>query len=260
MLPIAAMPLNNPDGQLFPHLKAVTPDLKTLFESVYLSLPPATQGQQPQEVAWLKTEPFYKVIYYAQEITVGDDFLTLYGTAAGDSRLQQLIHICYLDRVAFALQTGHRGQFMEDVAALTVDQAPMIFQRSPAAWQTHPQNYYDFENMVTTAGEWLFGRSLDFAWCHIALPAARLLDIIPTVTRRDMAHVAETILAIREDTHTKAVDWLAWEDPFIFDENAAKLKAERERSPRETHKRLAYVIPMLQLLNAASGGWTEATW
>ena len=63
-----------------------------------------------------------------------------------------------------------------------------------------------------------------------------------------------------DEVLTRSVDWLAWEDPFIFNEDAAKLKAEREDSLYEIHKRLAYVIPMLQLLNQAGGGWTQATW
>lgn len=260
MLPSAAMPLNDPDGRLLPHLRTITPDLKRVFNHVYLSVSRQTQEKQAQELTWLRSEPFFKAIYYPQERLVGDDFLTLYETAARGSLPEQLIHLCYLDRVAFALQTSHREQFMADISALEGSRAPMIFQRSAAAWQTHPHNYFELENMVTTAGQWLFGRELDFAWCHIALPAQTILDIIPTVTRRDMAHVAEYILPIRDEVHVKTVDWLAWEDPFIFAEDAEKLKAERENSLHETHKRLAYAIAMLQLLNEASGGWTQATW
>ena len=260
MLPTAAMPMNDPNGRLFPHLKAVTPDLKRLFDTVYLSVPLATRRQQPAQVAWLKSEPFYKVITYDEEISVGDDFLNLYGTAARLSPPRQIIHLCYIDRVAFALQTTHRRQFISDLSALQPRQTPMIYRRSEAAWQTHPQNYFLFENMVTAAAKRLFGRSLDYAWCHIAFPAATLLNIIPTIKRRDMAHVAEYILPIREEAHVKDVDWLSWEDPFIFKRDVAELKAEREQSLSETHKRLAYVIAMLQLLNEASGGWSQATW
>jgi hypothetical protein len=47
------------------------------------------------------------------------------------------------------------------------------------------------------------------------------------------------------------LDWLAWEDPFIYGHDAKQLRRERENSPLETQKRLGYVIPMLQLLEAA---------
>ena len=260
MLPIAAMPMNDPDGRLFPHLKIVTPALKALFSAVYLSVPPQTQERQPREIAWLKNEPFFRVLFREEALPPGDDFLTLYETAAGSAQAEQIVHLCYLDRLAFALQTGHRAQFIADITGLQAGDTPIIFERSPAAWDSHPRNYYELEKMVSDAAQWLFGRSLDYAWCHIALPANMLLQIIPGITRRDMAHVAEYILPIRSFVHVKAVDWLAWEDPFIFDEDPLTLKAEREQSLHETHKRLAYVIPMLQLLNEAGGGWEQAVW
>ena len=53
---------------------------------------------------------------------------------------------------------------------------------------------------------------------------------------------------------TKDVDWLAWEDPFLTGRDACQLKREREESLQETRKRLAYVIPMLQILDAAANG------
>jgi hypothetical protein len=260
MLPSAAMPMNDPSGLLFPHLRAITADLKRLFDTVYLSVPLATQRRQPQEMAWLEREPFFRVTCYNEVIMVGDDFLTLYETAARQSDAQQIIHLCYLDRVAFALQSAHRQPFINDLSSLRAQHTPMIYTRSAAAWQTHPENYYEFESMVTAAGKRLFGRSLDYAWCHIAIQAGRLLEVLPTIKRRDMAHVAEYILAARDEAQVKAVDWLAWEDPFILGRDYEELKQEREQSLYESHKRLAYAIPMLELLNEASNGWSEATW
>lgn len=63
--------------------------------------------------------------------------------------------------------------------------------------------------------------------------------------------VAEIVLMLRDNIQTKDVDWLAWEDPFLYSCNPQQLKKEREQSIRETRKRLAYVIPMLQLLDEA---------
>ena len=232
MLPLAAMPLNDPDGRLFPHLKRITPDLKSLFKKVYLSVTAQTQQNHPFEVAWLKSEPFFKVIYHEEDLIVGDNFLTLFGAAARGAHPLQTIHLCYLDRVAYALQTGHREQFMADISGLRAIEVPLIYERSPAAWETHPRNYFEFENMVTTAGQWLFGRSLDFAWCHIALPAGLLLNILPTIQRRDMAHVAEYVLAVRNYVHVKTVDWLAWEDPFIMEKDPRRTKSRTRKQPR----------------------------
>jgi len=48
------------------------------------------------------------------------------------------------------------------------------------------------------------------------------------------------------------VDWLAWEDPFIFNRDADELRHERENSLAETQKRLAYVLPMIETLTRLS--------
>lgn len=60
--------------------------------------------------------------------------------------------------------------------------------------------------------------------------------------------IAELVLNLKDKIQTQAVEWLAWEDPFIYGRDAQQLKQEREQSIAETRKRLAYVIPMLQLL------------
>jgi hypothetical protein len=76
--------------------------------------------------------------------------------------------------------------------------------------------------------------------------------MIPHIVHRDIFMIAEFTLALRNDVKTKDVDWLSWEDPFIYACDAQQLKAEREQSVRETRKRLAYVLPILQLLDAAA--------
>jgi hypothetical protein len=60
--------------------------------------------------------------------------------------------------------------------------------------------------------------------------------------------VAEMIYYLQENIHTREVDWLAWEDPFILARDPAELKHERENSNQETQKRLAYVLPMVEML------------
>jgi hypothetical protein len=64
--------------------------------------------------------------------------------------------------------------------------------------------------------------------------------------------VAELVLMLKDKVQTKDVDWLAWEDPFIYSRNPQELKKEKEESKEEIRKRLSYVIPMLQLLNAVA--------
>ena len=251
--PVAVIPMNDPDGSFFPHLVAITPLLKQLFSQLFVSVNMATQQNQPEYVDWLGGDDFFHVFCHKTEVTtIGEDFLSLYGRAASACDPDQVLHLCLIDRVAYALQSEYRTVFIADIQAVTPQQTPLIFQRSELAWQTHPRNYREAEQMVITAGEWLFDRSLEFAWCHIAVQAHQLSKAIATVQNRDMSFFAEIVLALREDVKTKAVDWLAWEDPFITSGDAQELKRARETSIDETHKRLGYVIPMLQLLNAAS--------
>jgi hypothetical protein len=186
-----------------------------------------------------------------QWVSVGEDFLTLYANAAKACEPKQILHLCFIDRLAFALQSSYRAAFIQDIEQVTPEDTPLIFQRSEAAWATHPYNYYQLEQMVTQVGQWLFGKQLDFAWCHLALQAQQLQQMIPHIHRRDISLVAEFTLAGKDVIKTKDVDWLAWEDPFIFDRDPQQLKVEKEKSVEETQKRLKYVIPMLQLLSEA---------
>ena len=67
-------------------------------------------------------------------------------------------------------------------------------------------------------------------------------------TRREMPKRRPVPLRLR--------DWNEVYEDFDHEE----LKQEREQSLDESHKRLAYAIPMLELLNEASNGWSEAIW
>jgi hypothetical protein len=213
MRPNIVMPMNDPKGLLFPLLEIITPQLKELFEYAFVSIPLATHNAQARYVEWLKGDPFFRPFVHTQDVTsVGDDFLTLYGYAAASSAPAQTLHLCFIDRVAYALQSEHQGPFSMDMQMLQAGNMPLIFQRSEAAWQTHPHNYQELEEMVTRVGELLFGKSLDFAWCHLALRAEQLQAIVPQIQARDLSLMAEMVLLLRDVIKTKDVDWLAWED------------------------------------------------
>jgi hypothetical protein len=180
---------------------------------------------------------------------VGQHFLSLYEYAAAASPPHQILHLCFVDRLAFALQTHHRDQFIADVNAVTTKRAPLIFQRSPTAWRTHPRNYYEIERIATVVGEILLGKILDFAWCHLAIQAGELQSLLQRVERTqndDMSITAELVLLSASHINTQGVEWLEWEDPFFSTEDAAVLKQLREGSVAESDKRLAYIVPMLQ--------------
>jgi hypothetical protein len=251
MRPALAFPFNDPDGTMFHHLQAILPDLKSHFERAYLCPPLSTQ-KHSEHMQLLRSEDFFTVFPADREMQIGEHFAYLYQRAAQTAAPEQILHLCYLDRLAFALEGEHRDPFLQDIDSLSVDNVPLIFQRSQRAWETHPRNYRELETMVTTVGRNLFGKELDYAWCHLVVRAGELHEIMPLVKNQDLSMVAEMIFYLQADVQTRAVDWLAWEDPFILSRDPMALKRERENSRIETNKRLNYVIPMIETLTRLS--------
>jgi hypothetical protein len=251
MKPALAFPYNDPDGTMLPHLQAILPDLKAHFERAYISPPPSTL-QWLQPTGQILSDDFFTVLLMDEEKGIGETFAYLYRGAAEAAPPDQPMHLCYLDRLSFALEGKHRDSFLADIDSLSTADLPLIFQRSDSAWGTHPQNYRDLEGLVTTVGRHLFGRELDYAWCHIVARAGQLREVMSLVKNLDLSIVAEMIFYLQADVKTRGVDWLAWEDPFILKRDAHELKLEREQSMAETQKRLRYVVPMIETLTRLS--------
>jgi hypothetical protein len=245
--PAIAFPYNDPDGTMLPHLQAILPDLKSHFERAYIC-PPLSTRKLVEQTKWIHADDFFTVFPLDRPRSIGEHFAYLYQLAAEAAPAEQAIHLCYVDRLSFAMEGNYRNAFLADIDSLSSYDLPMIFQRSQLAWDTHPQNYRDIEGMVTTAGRHLFGRELDYAWCHLVATAADLRRVIPLTKFANISMVAEMVYYLQENIHTKDVDWLAWEDPFIFGRDAAEFKLERETSVEESQKRLAYAIPMIEFL------------
>ena len=248
MKPVLAIPFVDPDGLMFSHLQAILPDLKLHFDRVYLTLPKMTREGQPENIRLLERDDFFALFPIDSEEPVGDHFAYLYRQTASAMHPDQIVHLCFIDRLVFALRTGYREQFLADIDALRQEHLPLIFQRSESAWATHPKNYFELESFVTDIGQTLFGKRLDYGWCHFVIQAGQLREIIPLTHRHDLSIVAEMILHVQADVKTREVDWLAWEDPFIRGKDTDELKRERENSLAETQKRLSYVLPMVELL------------
>ena len=251
MPPALAFPFNDPDGSMFHHLQAILPDLKTHFERAYVC-PPLSTRKHVDHMQKLQADDFFTIFPVDREMQIGEHFAYLYQRAAETAPPEQILHLCFLDRMAFAIENEYRDLFLQDIDSLSIGDVPLIFQRSQKAWETHPQNYRDLEGMVTIVGRHLFGGELDYAWCHIAVSAGKLREIMPLVKNPDLSMVAEMIFYLQPNVHTRAVDWLAWEDPFILSRDAVELKRERETSQEETTKRLKYVIPMIESLTRLS--------
>ena len=194
-LPVVVMPYHDPGGEMCPHLATILPDLKRLFRRAFVGVTAATAAAQPAAVEWLSAEPFFDLTYREPDTGVGEQFRALYMHAAATCSPSDVLHLCFIDRVAYALETAHRTAFMADVQAVQSADAPLMFHRSETAWRTHPRNYYDIETMATRAGEWLFGKTLDFAWCHLVIQAGLLREIMPGVKNRRHQHVGRNDVA-----------------------------------------------------------------
>jgi len=251
MKPALVFPYNDPDGMMFPHLQNILPDLKDHFDHAYIA-PPLSTFEWFQQKKLILADTFFTVFPTADELPIGKQFAELYQRASTKAPAAQALHLCFPDRLCFALETNYRESFLADIDALSVTDLPLVFERSTYAWETHPQNYRELEGFVTTVGKNLFGRELDYAWCHLVVQASQLKEIIPHVKNLNISMVAEIIYYLQSEVNARAVDWLAWEDPFIFERDAKELKLERENSLAETNKRLNYVLPMLETLTRLS--------
>ncbi len=254
MKPAFVFPLHDPTGLLWDRLPAGLRVLEPLAGRIVVGLTAETAATVTGLVDWLKSQDWVEVVHVSASAPVGEQFHHLYAEAARLADPRQIMHLCFPDRLLFALAGDHRAQFLSDVLAKG-DDAPLLFERSAWAWSTHPRVYRDAEGLVTTLGRLLIGRELDFAWCHLAMSAQDLAECLPNVRRSDLSMMAELVWCVKDRIQTKAVDWLAWEDPFVLGCDGDALRAEREGSAAELDKRLSYVLPMLDVL--ASGAKAE---
>jgi len=249
MRPAIVMPMHDPDGILFPHLGATTPFLKEVFDCAFINLTAVTFERQPEQCDRLRRDPFFRVARCEKGAPPGKQFAQLYRDAASACPPEQALHLGFVDRVVYALGSEHRETFLAEVYGVHAADTPVLYHRSPAAWETHPDTYRRLEGIVTAVGETLLGgRSFDFAWCYMALKAGRLAALMPTIKRSDMSMLAEMVVGLQDQLRVREADWLAWEDPYILGRDGAELKRERETSAADVRKRLGYVIPMLQVL------------
>lgn len=247
MKPSIVFPYHDPNGRMFVHLQAILPDLKEHFGRAYICPPRSTQLNS-EIMAQLTADPFFHIFPQEKQLRIGEHFKYLYLSAAQTAQPDDILHLAYLDRLSFALEGEHRAQFLADMDSLRLDDVPLIFHRSALAWSTHPQNYARLEGFVTRIGEILFGKTLDYGWCHLVVRAGELREVMPKITAPDLSMVAEMILHMQHHIHMSEVDWLAWEDPFIHGRDAAEFKAEREASADEYEGRLSYCLPMVEAL------------
>jgi hypothetical protein len=118
-----AFPFNDQDGALFHHLQVILADLKSHFERAYIC-PPLSTLNHVEHMQELNADDFFTIIPIDRERQIGEYFHFLYQRAAEAAPPEQIIHLCYLDRVAFALQGEYREAFLTDIDSLSTADVP----------------------------------------------------------------------------------------------------------------------------------------
>jgi hypothetical protein len=246
--PNIVLPFHDPHRLLYPYLQAITPQLKVLFQNAFVSISPATQARHPEIIDNLQKDPLFVVNMNPPGSLVGDHYRSGYQNAVEHVSAESILHLCDVDKVAFILLSEHRHRFLADIEWANKEKSPILFQRSERAWRTYPSNYRESESLVIQAGKILFHRYLDFAWSHLVIQAKVLQDLLPHIKSHDFGILIEMVLYLEKELQTKDVDWLAWENPFIYKRDAKLLQVEYERSEEETIKRLRGVIQFFPFL------------
>jgi hypothetical protein len=151
--PVIVFPLHDPQGLVLQRLLTSSSDLQRLFETAYISITSETQAMLPAEIKQLAENPFFHVLPVSSNQPIGGRWAYLYRQAAVSSDPDQVLHLCFPDRVAFALQSAFRQSFIDDIQAVNTDQTPLLFQRSQTAWDTHPRNYAEMEHFLSITGQ-----------------------------------------------------------------------------------------------------------
>ncbi|MFH1561664.1 MAG: hypothetical protein ABID04_03760 [Patescibacteria group bacterium] len=238
-------PFHDPNKIETKFLKRALPILKDNFDKAFIGVSPKTVASNPEALSFLQQDSFFIVNLSTNNSTIGDHFVSVYTNTVKHSKPDQILHLCTLDRLVFALLTEHKDSFLKDTSR---EDTPTLYLRSPKAWATHPKNYYAAESMVTEVGRILFGKVLDFTWCHLTLTSQQLKQVLPSLTAHDLVIISQLVLSLKDKLVTKEVDWLSWEDPFIFNKDPRQFKTERENDPKELEKRMNYVLPEINYL------------
>lgn len=240
-------PLHDPKNIETPFIKQLLPTLKTKFRKVFVSVTYKTEIENPSAVEFLKCDNLFSINFNENLSLPGDHHRTGFENAVKNSEPGEILHLCYPDRLVYAISLFEE-QYFSDLSEAEQSSNPTLFLRSKKAWETHPTTYYALEKTLSDLGNTLFNQFIDFAWCHLTLTADKLKQALPAVTAHDFVATAQLALFLRKSLNTKSVDWLSWEDPFILNKNAEELKLEREQSSEDIEKRLAYVTPAMKFL------------
>ncbi len=247
---ILAFPYHDPHGTYNEAFRKQLGDMRQAFGPICVSATPTTIEQNRSFIEELE-ERGCVVYRNPPGSTLGDHFRQALRSAVHASGgSQRPVYFGFIDRILFAFETQWRDRFLEDLCTCQ-DRALVTFERTPYAWDTHPTNYREIEQMVSRVGEWLLGTNIEFGLCGL-LVSPSTAELLATRSISSSCEVlGEWILLAAQHgipIAAKRVDWVLWEDPYWEGIDPEVLRRQREQSADETIKRVRMNVPFMSLL------------
>lgn len=243
---ILTFPYYDPSGKHNQVFQRQLETLRSTFDAICVSVVAPTVEDNAEFVDWLEKQGCI-VCYNAPNTSAGVHARAALQLAAEEAaQAQQPIFFGFLSRLLFTLESEWRMSFLEEIKA---DQASefLIFERSRSAWDTHPSNYCEIEQMLSRMFDLLCGKFIEL------MPSALLLSCSAanTILSQSISPAYEvwaewTLLAMKNGIPitTKKVNWLVYQHPYWEQVEPDVLKREREASREETVKRIKMNIPV----------------
>lgn len=247
--PVFAFPHHDPTGKFNGIFLEQLPELKKIFSDICIS---ATSITMRDNAAFIEKarEAGCEVFGNAEGSFPGDHFRNALRIAIEKHGSSENIFFGNIDRVLFQLVSEHKPAFVTEIAEASFD-GFLVYERTAAVWDAYPRAYKEMEKHVTRIGALIFGGEIEYNLCA-AMMTGEIAEYLVANSRESFYNVSgEWILLYRSIKgylpEGKKVDWLAWEDPYWENTDAATLKAERENDKNETLNRIrgnAQFIPL----------------
>jgi hypothetical protein len=246
---VLTFPYYDPAGQYNRAFRRQLDTLRSSFDAVCVSVAPPTGEANADFVRRLEARGC-AVFRNPSGATIGDQSREALRLAVERAQEGQPIFFGFLDRILFALETEWRYRFLQDLKVYRIAEF-LVFERSDAAWDTHPSNYREIEHMISRILELFCRRSIELMPCALILSHDAARTVLDQSTASDHAVWAEwTLLAMKNGipVTTQKVDWLAWEHPYWENVDPDELKHDREDGPDEVIKRIKMNVPVASML------------
>lgn len=243
---IFAFPYHDPEGQYNKVFKNNLGLLKEIFSKIVVSVSPKTAKLNGSFVEYLKTNGLL-VANNSEKSVVGDHFRGALKIALDGS--SEDIFYGFIDRVLFILESPKKQFFINDLKKCSKFDM-VIFERSNKAWESHPKNYRQMEDIVSRVGKLVIGKYVELNPCAMVFNSKTAQILLDNSICELWEVLGEWVLiSLREKLNNKFcyVDWLEWEDPFWENTDPIKLKLLKEKNSEETLKRIKSNLPFLNL-------------